>query len=752
MAVFAYALLLGAFFVFAFGATRLLLRNTFLEPYTVEASLLAGPAYVALALSAFAYRIPESVSFTTVLLLFLAGVSLSLIVGVCEWRRLGELARENAGRLLAILPPACFAAWVMMVYFPGNEWKLFTVLPYNAEYLNYAELAAAMAGRYKTGPDAPLDPFITEVRQVRCGQDLVTAAVAHLSGRHPINLVLPLSVFFRFQSSIALGLLLFLAAPPRQRRWLVPALLLFDGYHLAQVFTFSASFMSSNCTTSLFVASLLLAFCCTACGSKFDVRVVFALVLVTVYGLLCYPEFLAIVKCFELVILAAAVARRRWRACATIVGSNLAVCLLHPVLVLKQADFVCHQFGAVAGYNVFGHLLHEPLRYLGNCLGLRAAFVPEHPLAAWPFLANAAVVAALLLIVLGLAALASRHRAWPIVLAWLAFVLYLHGRPGSEGSFAHVYYYGAVKFLTQTHALVFAALAAVLAVPRATLRWAAGLALVLWASAAGLATARVFWMSPPNFRACFDYAGLQKALDKERRGGHGGGGRHGEPVACLVNLPGALWVLELAARECGCPLKPLSAEQAGILHQPPRFVPATATTKAPGADARVAFEGLVLVETLALQGAPAPLAEAALRFEADRVCARFGATCLCRGRIVYSPASVVAKWITVDSPQSPRLYIAGPRIRLRGEVFATCRFPMPYRFKCAVPELGWETTVEVKRPGPFEVMLDLPATAAGRVLALCFRDFPTCSAERFAPGNVDPTRFGFVLGSLKTGP
>src|SRR4051812_1924804 len=137
MAALGMVLLAAGLFAFAFGATRLLLRGTWLEPFTAEASFLAGPVYLVLALSCLGYRTPNVIPRGQVLAVVLAGVALSAAVCVREWPRLRALAAENRGRLLTILPPACFAAAVLMVYFPGNEWVSFTSLN-NGEYLNYA--------------------------------------------------------------------------------------------------------------------------------------------------------------------------------------------------------------------------------------------------------------------------------------------------------------------------------------------------------------------------------------------------------------------------------------------------------------------------------------------------------------------------------------------------------------------------------------------------------------------------------------
>src|SRR5436309_12263863 len=86
--------LLAGFYGFAFGATRLLLRRSRWEQYSLEAPWLTGPALVVLALSLGAYREPGEVRAWHAWLLLAAGWSLSAAVALWERRALAQLLRE----------------------------------------------------------------------------------------------------------------------------------------------------------------------------------------------------------------------------------------------------------------------------------------------------------------------------------------------------------------------------------------------------------------------------------------------------------------------------------------------------------------------------------------------------------------------------------------------------------------------------------------------------------------------------------
>src|SRR5262249_45619993 len=146
----------------------------------------------------------------------------------------------------------------------------------------------------------------------------------------PVQVLLPMTVFYRFQYLVALGLLLYGMAGGR--RWLVPALLALDGLLLPETYSFSTSFMSSNCAAPLHLVYLGL----LASGPRLGRREVVLLVLLNVHLLLTYPEFLAVVKCFEALQLLVAVARRRPAVWKPLLLVNLTVCLLHPVLVPQK--------------------------------------------------------------------------------------------------------------------------------------------------------------------------------------------------------------------------------------------------------------------------------------------------------------------------------------------------------------------------------------------------------------------------------
>src|SRR3954469_12430431 len=101
VAALGVGLLVLAFYGFAFGATRLLLRGSAWESYSLEAPCLTGPALVVLALSALGYRVPGEVLAWQAWALLAVGAALSVAVAVWDRRALGVLLRERWPRLLA---------------------------------------------------------------------------------------------------------------------------------------------------------------------------------------------------------------------------------------------------------------------------------------------------------------------------------------------------------------------------------------------------------------------------------------------------------------------------------------------------------------------------------------------------------------------------------------------------------------------------------------------------------------------------
>src|SRR5262249_51825069 len=156
-------------------------------------------------------------------------------------------------------------------------------------------------GHHQSPPGQLNGPY-TFSRVWRDGQDLVLAAVAQLTRLHPVRAVLPLAVLFRFQHSAVLGLLVCGLGGGRRKYGLGLAGLLLDAVLLVEALTFCLSYFSMNCTAPLYTAYLVL----LATRKEFGRRETCALVLMNLFFLMTYPEWLFVVKGLEAVAVAAA--------------------------------------------------------------------------------------------------------------------------------------------------------------------------------------------------------------------------------------------------------------------------------------------------------------------------------------------------------------------------------------------------------------------------------------------------------------
>jgi hypothetical protein len=566
-----------ACFGFGFGATRLLLRGTALEDYTFEASLLLGPVFLVLTLSCGGYVAPELLSRPEVGLVVGAGLVLSAVVAMRDRRALGALLRDNGRRLLLVVAGGAWAMTVLVLYYPGNVWTTFFFLG-NGEYINYAELAARLAGLCPSAADDPTPAFIETHRHIRYGQDILTGVVALLSGRHPITVVEPLSIFFRFHYAVALGLVLYRLAAGRT--WLVAFLLFLDGYLLVETFSFTTSFLSSNCSLALYVVYLALI---VGTPDALNGRAIILLLLANVYFLITYPELLPPVKLLELMLVAVGLVRRQRARWWPLVVGNVATLVLHPVLVFQKIQIAYQQMMGKSGWNIFGNPRQEPWTYVGNWLGLRYAHVPEDAFAGRPGVATFVIVVVGAIMIAGLLVLAVRKRLALAVGFWLALALLLHALPlVREGR----HFYPALKFLTQSFFVPLAGIAALGGLRSRVVRgWVWGSA-TAWAAAAGLATIIAF-AAVFGHGVAHDYPRLCRAL-----------------AACGAGRPGVvglvpaqrLFLLYFAGKQCGVPLRPLSGGQFARLQRlrraprPDMAVPPEDTGE---------FEGLVLVASRA---------------------------------------------------------------------------------------------------------------------------------------------------------
>src|SRR5262249_44166695 len=289
----ACAALLAVFYCISFGFTRLLLRNTTWDQYSLDAPWLAGTPLVVLCLSLLGYHEPYDLPVWHPWLLVLAWSALSLGVAIAGRVARGALVRTHWKRSLLVTLPACLGSGMMLWFFPGNEWDHISI-PWISEYLNYAELGAVLTGHHHSEQGTPVYGFCAQHHELRWGQDVILAAVAQITVRHPLQAIIPLAVLFRFQYAIGLGLIVCAMVPARNWKW-AAAVLALDAILLTELLSFSCSFFSSNCTAPLFMIYLVW----LARLQAFHVREALVVVLMNLFFLLTYPEFLIVAKAFE---------------------------------------------------------------------------------------------------------------------------------------------------------------------------------------------------------------------------------------------------------------------------------------------------------------------------------------------------------------------------------------------------------------------------------------------------------------------
>src|SRR5262249_15013227 len=260
-----------------------------------------------------------------------------------------------------------------------NEWDHISI-PWISEYLNYAELGAVLTGHHHSEQGTPVYGFCAQHHELRWGQDVILAAVAQITVRHPLQAIIPLAVLFRFQYAIGLGLIVCAMVPARNWKW-AAAVLALDAILLTELLSFSCSFFSSNCTAPLFMIYLVW----LARLQAFHVREALVVVLMNLFFLLTYTEFLIVAKAFEAMSFFLALRRgKRWHW-APLTACNLAVLAMHPLLVFGRASYLWAHLAQPIGWNVIGDPFNEFAHFLGNIVGLRYGNLALDPLEEYGF-------------------------------------------------------------------------------------------------------------------------------------------------------------------------------------------------------------------------------------------------------------------------------------------------------------------------------------------------------------------------------
>jgi hypothetical protein len=605
-------LLFMGFYAFAFGVTRLLLRRSRWEQYSLEAPWLTGPALIVLMLSAVGYRDPITVQTWQSWLVLAVGWTVSGAVVCWQWGELRELLRAHWLRMLTIGVPSLVSCAMMVSYFPGNTWEDVYV-PHQVEYFQYAYLAASATGQHQGVPGEPANLFCANHRKIRIGQDLIIAVVAEVAGRHPIQVVVPIAVLFRLQETMVLGLLLCAMVQTRKQLPAVFALLLVEAVMAFELLSFASSFFSANCIMPL----AALYFVWLARSQSFGIREGIIVILMNVFFLITYAEFYPIVKAFELVAVLVALWRGPREHWLPLILCNAALVLTHPLLIVSKCQILTDQLGhsANVGWNVMGHPLNHPWQWLGTLLGVRYGYLGGDPLRAWGVLGPAFCLVLLALLGVGLVLLARRYRVGIFLLTWVAVVAAVHAWCVSVDNF-----YSGFKILSFSYFILVLAAAATLLAALPHWRFMAGTFVVVWLAVAGRCTRHMVHA----FRACgypINYAELRETVLRYS---------DGRPVTALTVYRDPFCLLNLISGETGLPLVAVKPEQHRVVTSQLLGKGRDGTRPAPDG---TLFQGLVLIDPLVQATGKVNQPGTVTHFECHRALTKIGVLQLCEGRV-----------------------------------------------------------------------------------------------------------------------
>jgi hypothetical protein len=398
---------------------------------------------------------------------------------------------------------------------------------------------------------------------------------------------------------------------PKQWKWAV-AVLVLDAVLLIEVMFFASTFFSSNCTAPLFAIYLVW----LALQQALHLRESVVVVLMNLFFLLTYPEFLVLAKFFEGLAVLIAWRRGNRRTWQPLLACNLAIVALHPLLVRAKVELLTQHMPGNFGWNVLANPCREPLHYLANLVGMRYGNFAVHVPALVQGLAWLAVPLALTLAVAGVVQLGRRFRAMVPLVAWAGLLVALNVRSAVTGT----HFYGSAKLLAHTYFVVILGCAALLAAAPAPRRRLVIGVLALWLALA--ATFTVCRISQFHDKTCtVDYSALRDALRTQA---------DGQPVAVLCDSREPLMLANMIGGECNTVTVALTKQQQGALalHGLGRCRDCT-LAHSDG----TCHNGLVLCDTQVLETGKAALGEDAFSVECVRVLRRLGDFVLCQARV-----------------------------------------------------------------------------------------------------------------------
>jgi hypothetical protein len=127
-------------------------------------------------------------------------------------------------------------------------------------------------------------------------------------------------------------------------------MLLIEALTMFETMSFATSFLSSNCTMPLYAIYLVW----LVCQQEFRMREGAMVVLMNLFFLSTYPEFLVIAKGFEVLAIGVALWRGNRPHWLPLLAANAVIAVMHPLLLLAKFQALTNQLATTAGWNVIG--------------------------------------------------------------------------------------------------------------------------------------------------------------------------------------------------------------------------------------------------------------------------------------------------------------------------------------------------------------------------------------------------------------
>ncbi len=455
----------------------------------------------------------------------------------------------------------------------------------------------------------------------------------------------------------------------------VVLVLLVDALLLMETLLFGSSFFSSNCTMPLFAIYLVW----LACQQQFGWRELLIVVLMNLFFLVTYPEFMVVLKAFEVLAVLVALWRRNRATWLPLVAANVICLVMHPLAIFAKVKLIATNMSVPNGWNVIGNPVLDPIDFIADLVGMRYGQLGAEPLQGLGPLRSASMALVLCQMLVGLAILAKRFRVAIFLVAWLGLLVAVHARAAIEGTNQ----YAGFKLLSHTYFVLILAAAAPLFTQIAWPRRIAGVIMALWLATAGICCYRLI---PVIHSAGYSvkYTHLCKSLAKCPQG---------KPVAVLCAAREPLFLVNMVGGESNFTIAVLTSQQK--LHMKTRgFADWTDSTQCQ-ADGTF-FDGIIVVEREIFETHRCVCGDQLFSLEPRRVLSRVEGLVVCEGTVLRANAVNLPRnyWIWEGCSQAPQMFATGDRFAWSASLTSgfQCPTDSPATSRVSVGRRRWSST------------------------------------------------------------